>query len=491
MVARLLTSIEIIRFSHCWIGRLWSRSCQSSKSTCKLLLRGAAAHQEDSPPAQASELGLNFVVLDAWPPAYGASGRNAGFLIRGVAHNFHAATQQYGITAATSMWALSETNQALLKAAGVQQLPSYRAMPSCLLALDDDEAAQLTSSHRLMNEAGIPATLIQSGTDDVWRQRTADHGARHTYEDLASRQAYEHGDTPNPTRPKLGLLNPNDGIVNPQELMALLRSKVHPSRLHNGVRVNGLTAYAVHHARGCCPATATATSTRSAGASAAGHPMAPGKYIQVHIDGLAAPLAASRVLVATNAYASQLLPQLQGVVTPHRAQMLAALPADGGTLNLEYSYYADGGDKYFRPGPGGQLLLGGCRREFAEQEATSDATPSKPVQGALRDFAQGLFGRDFAMQGAWAGTMGFSPSGLPVVGPVGVSRGGGDDDTELEERVWFAGGFTGHGMSLGYVTGRNAVDGMLGDDAAIPPHMQLRGVLPQAEGGEARGEAVG
>jgi len=50
----------------------------------------------------------------------------------------------------------------------------------------------------------------------------------------------------------------------------------------------------------------------------------------------------------------------------------------------------------------------------------------------------------------WAGTMGFSPDGLPLIGPVGGASS-----------PWFCGGFTGHGMSMGYQAAHEAVDAML------------------------------
>jgi glycine/D-amino acid oxidase-like deaminating enzyme len=50
----------------------------------------------------------------------------------------------------------------------------------------------------------------------------------------------------------------------------------------------------------------------------------------------------------------------------------------------------------------------------------------------------------------WAGTMGFSPDGLPLIGPAGGASS-----------PWFCGGFTGHGMSMGYQAAHEAVDAML------------------------------
>lgn len=379
-------------------------------------------------PAQAKELRLKYALFDAWPPSSGASGRNAGFLIRGVAHNFYAACKQYGVQAAEAMWGLSEENQILLENAGVRTLRSFQPKPSCLLALSDSEAEELTLSASMMQMAGFDHSLVSSGTDDLWAP---------------------HSLYTKTTPPLLGLVNPNDGVVNPQELLALLRGQLDQSTLHNGTRVQRID-----------------TNTRD-------------EYsVDVSIQGLDRALHASRVLVATNAYAPELLPQLRGTVTPHRAQMLAATAMDGPQIQMDYSYYADFGDKYFREGPCGELLLGGCRRDFAATEATDEPVPTQPVQEALESFAGAIFGRELHVHSAWAGTMGFSPDGLPLVGPVGATQREGEHNDgstcPVFDRVWFAGGFTGHGMSLGYATGRNAVDAMLGDESSISPHMQLQ-----------------
>ncbi|MEO1279335.1 MAG: hypothetical protein AAFV77_10305, partial [Planctomycetota bacterium] len=55
------------------------------------------------------------------------------------------------------------------------------------------------------------------------------------------------------------------------------------------------------------------------------------------------------------------------------------------------------------------------------------------------------------------GTMGFSPDGMPLVGPISE-----------DGSVWFCGGFTGHGMSLAYRTSAGAVTALLDGPGADP-----------------------
>jgi len=102
-------------------------------------------------------------------------------------------------------------------------------------------------------------------------------------------------------------------------------------------------------------------------------------------------------------------------------------------------------------------VLGGCRTYFAEHETGYEDRTTERVQSALERFAGEVLGldkrRDWTITARWSGTMGFSPDGLPLVGPV--------RDLDARGRVHFCGGFTGHGMSLGAKTARHAVERML------------------------------
>ena len=59
--------------------------------------------------------GLNPVVLEARTIAEAASGRNAGFLLAGVAENFVAAARRYGEDRALRVWRLTRHNQGLVR----------------------------------------------------------------------------------------------------------------------------------------------------------------------------------------------------------------------------------------------------------------------------------------------------------------------------------------------------------------------------------------
>lgn len=340
--------------------------------------------------------GLSCAVLERGRAGSGASSRNAGFLMRGCADNYAAACRQYGRDQARTLWRWTEENLAMLRAAGAGDLPSFSSRPSCVLALSKEELGEIEESVDLLRADGFEAKRLEFHDDDAWRRGLA----------LG------------------GLLNPDDAVVNPAELVHWLAEPVRPL-IHEEGEVIAL------------------------------RPGSNGVEIQTaRLDVLA-----GRVLIATNAHGTGLIPELSGVITPNRGQMLA-LHAPG--VRLDFAYYANHGSEYFRSAEAGVVVVGGCRTSMAASERTCEAEPSEPVQSAIEAFARELLGQDLRVVSRWAGIMGFSPDGLPLVGPV-------------REGVWFCGGFTGHGMSMAHRTAVAAVGEILGESptpfplSRVPP----------------------
>jgi gamma-glutamylputrescine oxidase len=78
-----------------------------------------------------------------------------------------------------------------------------------------------------------------------------------------------------------------------------------------------------------------------------------------------------------------------------------------------------------------------------DSEFTAEETITDTVQDALVRFVNGLAGRELRIDHRWAGIFGLVLDFLPVVGPVQGS-----------DRVWVAGGYSGHGNVLGFACGR-------------------------------------
>jgi gamma-glutamylputrescine oxidase len=172
---------------------------------------------------------------------------------------------------------------------------------------------------------------------------------------------------------------------------------------------------------------------------------------RVRLVAEAGELVAERAVVALNAYAGALLPHLAGEVRAVRGQMLATAP---GERDLPGVWYINEGYEYLRQLGDGTVVLGGCRWVAREVEVGTAETPTATVQGALERFLGEAFPR-FAgrpVRQRWAGIMGFTSDGLPRIGELpGLPN------------VLYAAGFNGHGMSLGFATGRYLARRLLGE----------------------------
>ncbi|GAB4550499.1 MAG: FAD-binding oxidoreductase [Phycisphaerales bacterium] len=334
------------------------------------------------------DLGVSALVLERGVVGGGASTKNAGYLMRGAADNYKAAVDTLGRARAAGLWRATEQNLQSLLDLGVADVPGFARRPSALLAYDEQEARDIEASHTLMRQDGFDVEVVTAGDDTLWHHMP----------------------------PRCALVNPHDAVINPERMIAWLRTHVRASIAehtevfaldHEGQRVN------VRTSRG--------------------------------------DVSTGRVLVCANAWASRLVPC---PVEPNRGQMLALrVPED---VRLDHAYYANRGSEYFRAAEPGVVVIGGWRKHFEREERTDSVGITGSVQGGLEDFAARALGGRYPVLRRWGGIMGFTPDGLPIVGPV-----------DTTERLWVCCGFTGHGMSLGHVTATHAAHAILGQ-APLP-----------------------
>ncbi|EMC94022.1 hypothetical protein BAUCODRAFT_36493 [Baudoinia panamericana UAMH 10762] len=169
---------------------------------------------------------------------------------------------------------------------------------------------------------------------------------------------------------------------------------------------------------------------------------------------------AQRVILATNAYTSHLLPSFADLIVPCRGQMSALhpLPSLQGEKRLKTSlgFLGDGLDDYLIQRPnerGGHLMFGGGRQEGTKSVGvTDDSVVDAPTEHYLRTKLVSAFdlpeGKDdpatmFEAVNVWSGIMGSSRDERPWVGPVPDQDG-----------VFLAAGYTGHGMPNTWLCGK-------------------------------------
>lgn len=159
---------------------------------------------------------------------------------------------------------------------------------------------------------------------------------------------------------------------------------------------------------------------------------------------------AQKVLLCTNAYSPYVHPYFVGKVIPNRAQVLATAPLEKPVL--ETCGYSDYGYMYYRMDFDGRLIIGGGRKQNKPAERdTSDDRTTPAVQAILDAYLRDKFPDVTApVERRWAGIMGFTADGLPLVGTL----------PDLPD-VGFAVGFNGHGLALGAATVELAVAHLL------------------------------
>jgi glycine/D-amino acid oxidase-like deaminating enzyme len=334
--------------------------------------------------------GIDARLIERHTLGHGASTRNAGYLMRGADDNYAAACDARGRDAARTLWHLSERTSLVLRALGALDETTAAPRPSCLIAADDAEAEQLTRSLAMLREDGFDAEPLTP--------------SRHPDDPLLRAH-------PN----SVGLVNPRDHVCDPKALLRRLAEPV-------------LDRIAEHEE-------AFAIEPLRSDATTGMHLVRTG----------AADIECRAVLVCTNAYTRTLLQDGAPPIEPNRAQMLT-LDASGLRGGLAFAYYLDRGGDYIRQLDRSTIAIGGQRRFHADEERTLDDAVSDHIQQRLETRAAELLGARLPIVHRWAGTMGFTPDHLPLVGPIAPPSD--PPSTPEAPNVHLLAGFTGHGMSL-------------------------------------------
>jgi sarcosine oxidase subunit beta len=157
------------------------------------------------------------------------------------------------------------------------------------------------------------------------------------------------------------------------------------------------------------------------------------------------PILAGEVVLATNAWTPQLLPELPtGALVPARGQILVTQPLPP-LLACPFGTNFD--KEYGRQTPGGQIVCGGYRRlDVDEGLGTYREEVTLPVLAGIARCLTDLFpvlrGKARVVR-AWSGIMGFTADGLPLIGRYEPAPG-----------LTIAAGFNGSGFSWGVVLGK-------------------------------------
>ncbi|MGI8642598.1 MAG: NAD(P)/FAD-dependent oxidoreductase, partial [Thermomicrobiales bacterium] len=165
-------------------------------------------------------------------------------------------------------------------------------------------------------------------------------------------------------------------------------------------------------------------------------------------------IPATEVVLATNAYTPALLPGLPaGAIVPARGQILVTRPLPP---TLPHPFGTNYEKEYGCQTAHGPIVCGGYRRlDDDEGLGHVDEAVTPSVLAGIAQCLTGLFPslRDVHVVRCWAGIMGFTADGLPLIGRWPAIPG-----------LTVAAGFNGGGFSWAAITGQVIADLIAGSD---------------------------
>jgi gamma-glutamylputrescine oxidase len=165
------------------------------------------------------------------------------------------------------------------------------------------------------------------------------------------------------------------------------------------------------------------------------------KNVVIHTD-KEFSFSAKRLLIATNGFARQLLPE-QAVI-PARAQVLITAPIKN--LKLKGAFHFDKGFYYFR-NIGSRVLLGGGRNLDLQKEETHEFGLTEKIQSRLEELLGTMIlpYTNYTIENRWSGIMGIGPQKSTIL-------------KEVQKNIFCAVRMGGMGVAIGSLVGEDAAE---------------------------------
>jgi glycine/D-amino acid oxidase-like deaminating enzyme len=338
--------------------------------------------------------GVSTILLEQTMLAHGATGRNGGFVSVGPTESYPAAIERFGHDTAQQILAVTLENRALLHQIIAEEKFSceYREAGHLSLALNSNQRKTFEQSAAALQADNVPTWLLER------------------------EEVQERIGTPLGEEIIAGKFNPATALV------------------HSAQLTQGIARAAQRYGAQMC-------------ASNVLQLMINGKEIDIHTtSGL---LHAANVVVATNAWISELVPSLTSVITPVRGQALAYASREP-VFPTAVAVALTDTEEYWKQTVDGTIILGGCRAVAPHHDVGVRINqPTSEVQAALELVFPRLFPqlKGLQVKQRWAGVMAFTPDYLPIV-----------DLAEDIPDIWVAGGFSGNGMAFALRLGQLLAD---------------------------------
>ena len=301
--------------------------------------------------------GIETVLLEAGTVAGGASGRNGGFLIAGIALFHNDARERLGVERARSMYAATlEAQREVVALAGeLGAGDALRQVGLLRLAVSEEEAEHVRDHASALSEDGFPGETIERDDLPPALQRTG----------------------------LVGCLTDHDCALHPARWYRLLATAAEQAgaRIYERTRVHG-------------PIPAPAEG-------------------EISTDG--GNVTAKHVVVAADGALPALVPQYAGRVRSRRLHMVATQPLPQA---IETMVYARWGLEYLQQRLDGRILVGGFSDVDADDSYTDSDAGSPLIWDRVETYLREDLGVEPAVSHRWAGVVGYSDDSLPYVGEV-------------------------------------------------------------------------
>jgi gamma-glutamylputrescine oxidase len=298
----------------------------------------------------------DILVLEKNYICYGASGRNAGFLLAGLAEPYSRLKAGLGPDSAREIMVSTIQNHDLMAEAISEKKINcdYKRTGSYHLAITEVERQELIETVDLLVQDGFKARFINTEAIDGLRGRDKFFG---------------------------GFYNPIDGRLDP---FAFVNGLADGIDIMTGIEVTSIERKD------------DVTSVRTS----------------------AMELKAEMVILATNAYTPLIDNYFKELIFPVRGQMLAVRPKEYAKFS-ESTFYANFGYDYFRNDGEEVILMGGLRDKFVNEEVGFDDKTTPNLQKGLEDYLKICLGiKQFDVINRWSGVMATTIDGLPLVGAL-------------------------------------------------------------------------
>ena len=360
-----------------------------------------------------SQMGLGEVTMVDWRGDDAATNRNCGHVLYGTVESAQALHAIKGPKVAEGVLKLSvELCHQLRDTASLLGVDcDYRQDGYLVMAVEEAEMAEISTSARILNDLGIHNSILSA-------------------EQLT----------------KLGYRGVLGGRLESGG------ARAHPVKFRNALVEASVAAGVAYHSR-----------VRVLSVSEEGGDVVV-RYDRG--DGEVGTLLADAAVVAANAYSPLLHSffQERRLVEPFRGQIIASAPMDLSSLGHLGAQSFDHGYEYAVTTPDSRLVIGGWRNHTASGEVgTYDLGVNAEVEAGLKDFVA----RHYALRNSpewthsWSGIMAASKTGFPFIGPT------------TSPRIFALAGYTGHGFSWAHGSAKILAEVMAGSSNLAPELLAL------------------